>query len=317
MNYSETTDLILYAIPAFLVLLAVEFVALRHVHAHPDDDMSEIVSDGPLGYDAKDTRTSLTMGIGNGIIHGVWRLAEIAILAWLLSNVAPWELPADQPYTYILLFFADDFAFYWYHRVHHEVRLFWAQHVVHHSSERFNLSTALRQQWVLMTELPFWAPLALLGFSPAMIVGMHAVSLMYQYWIHTEAIGKMPRWYESVFNTPSHHRVHHGSNPQYLDRNYGGVLIIWDRIFGSFEPEGDRVVYGLTKNIHSYNPLKVFAHEWIAIWRDVRAAPTWRRKFGHMFRGPGWTPDSDEDKRELEREAPTHAPAKPSVPRET
>jgi sterol desaturase/sphingolipid hydroxylase (fatty acid hydroxylase superfamily) len=232
----------------------------------------------------------------------VWRLAEIAIMAWLLTHVAPWQLPADQPWTYGLLFLADDLAFYWYHRIHHEVRLFWAQHVVHHSSERFNLSTALRQQWLLMTELPFWAPLALLGFQPAMIVGMHAVSLMYQYWIHTEAVRKLPRWYEAVFNTPSHHRVHHGSNHQYLDRNYGGILIVWDRLFGSFEPEGERVVYGLTKNIRTHNPLKVFAHEWIAIWRDVRAADAWRDRLGYVFRGPGWSPGSTEDRRELERE---------------
>jgi sterol desaturase/sphingolipid hydroxylase (fatty acid hydroxylase superfamily) len=210
----------------------------------------------------------------------------------------------------VVLFFADDLAFYTYHRVHHEVRLFWAQHVVHHSSQHFNLSTALRQQWVLMTELPFWIPLALMGFSPAMIVGMHAVSLIYQYWIHTEAIGKLPRWFEFFFNTPSHHRVHHGSNPQYLDRNYGGILIIWDRMFGSFEPEGERVKYGLTKNIHTFNPFKVFAHEWIAIWRDVRGADNWRDRFGYAFRGPGWQPGSAEDKRETEREKPPSQPPK-------
>ncbi|HEV7917955.1 MAG TPA: sterol desaturase family protein [Solirubrobacterales bacterium] len=300
MHAHEVTDLILYAIPAFLVLLAVEFLALRHIHAHGEEE--EPHPGEALGYDSKDTRTSLAMGLGNGVIHGVWRLAEIAVMAWLYTEVAPFQFPASQPYTYAALFLADDFAFYWYHRIHHEVRLFWAQHVVHHSSERFNLSTALRQQWLLMTELPFWAPLAILGFQPAMIVGMHAVSLMYQYWIHTEAIKKMPRWFEAVLNTPSHHRVHHGSNEQYLDRNYGGILIIWDRIFGSFEPEGERVKYGLTKNIHTHNPLKVFSHEWVAIWRDVRAADTWRERFGYMFRGPGWSPDGEGDRRERERD---------------
>jgi sterol desaturase/sphingolipid hydroxylase (fatty acid hydroxylase superfamily) len=297
------TDLILYAIPAFLVLLAVEFLALRHVHHHPEHDDHDFLGevDGPLGFEPKDTRTSLAMGIGNAIINSAWRLGEIAILAFIYKNWSLFQFPADQPYSYFALFLCDDLAFYWYHRVHHEVRLFWAQHVVHHSSQHFNLSTALRQQWVLMTELPFWAPLALLGFTPAMIVGMHAVSLMYQYWIHTETIRKLPRWYEFIFNTPSHHRVHHGSNAQYLDRNYGGILIIWDRIFGSFEPEGERVKYGLTKNIHTFNPLKVFAHEWIAIWRDVRGAKSRRERLGYMFRGPGWSPDGD-DRREAERE---------------
>jgi sterol desaturase/sphingolipid hydroxylase (fatty acid hydroxylase superfamily) len=298
------TDLILYAIPAFLVLLAVEMIALRHVHNHPEDMDPEYLAEleGPIGFDNKDTRTSVAMGLGNAVINSVWRLAEIAVLAWVYENFRFFTFPADQPYTYLVLFLCDDFAFYSYHRIHHEVRLFWAQHVVHHSSQHFNLSTALRQQWVLMTELPFWLPLAFLGFTPAMIVGMHAVSLMYQYWIHTETIRKLPRWYEFIFNTPSHHRVHHGSNAEYLDRNYGGILIIWDRMFGSFEPEGARVKYGLTKNIHTFNPLKVFAHEWQAIWRDVRSADTFREKAGYMFRGPGWTPAGGEDKRELERE---------------
>ncbi|MGH2905884.1 MAG: sterol desaturase family protein [Solirubrobacterales bacterium] len=301
------TDLILYAIPAFLVLLAVEILALRHVHHHPEDDDPEFIAEleGPIGFERKDTRTSISMGIGNAIINSVWRLGEIAVLAWIYENFRFFTMPNDAVYTYALLFLADDMAFYWYHRIHHEMRLFWAQHVVHHSSQHFNLSTALRQQWLLMTELPFWAPLAFLGFTPAMIVGMHAVSLMYQYWIHTETIKKLPRWYEFVFNTPSHHRVHHGSNAQYLDRNYGGIMIIWDRIFGSFEPEGDRVKYGLTKNIHTFNPFRVFAHEWASIWRDVRGASSWHDRFGYVFRGPGWSPDGEVDKRELERESRT------------
>lgn len=285
-------DLILYAIPAFVVLLAVEAFALRRAHTHPEEADPEFLAQlaGPIGFEARDTRTSLAMGLGNLLISSAWRFGEIAVLAFIYVHVAFLHLPADQPQTYLLLFLADDFVFYWYHRVHHEVRFFWAQHVVHHSSRHFNLSTALRQPWVLMTALPFWAPLALIGFSPAMIVGMHAVSLAYQYWIHTETIHKLPRWFELIFNTPSHHRVHHGANEQYLDRNYGGVLIIWDRFFRSFEPEGERVVYGLTKNIHSFNPLRVFSHEWVAIWRDVRGASAWRDRLGYVLRGPGWTP---------------------------
>lgn len=292
-------DLILYAVPAFIVLMVVEFALLRHVRNHPEE--SPVSTDEPVGYELRDTRTSLAMGLGNVLIKTIWGLAAIAVLA-ALYELTPLRMPADQPYTYLLLFLADDIFFYWYHRTHHEIRLLWAQHVVHHSSRHFNLSTALRQQWVPMTELPFLIPLALLGFSPVMIVGMQAVSLIYQYWIHTETIEKLPRWYEFIFNTPSHHRVHHGANHQYLDRNYGGVLIIWDRLFGSFEPEGEKVVYGLTKNIHSFNPLRVFSHEWVAIWKDMRAGGSWRRRLGYVFRGPGWTPDGAEDRRELERE---------------
>jgi sterol desaturase/sphingolipid hydroxylase (fatty acid hydroxylase superfamily) len=159
-------------------------------------------------------------------------------------------------WTYALLFLADDFAYYWFHRIHHEVRVFWASHVVHHSSEHYNLSTALRQTWTPMTALPFWAPLALLGFPPWMILTQQAISLIYQFWIHTERVKKMPAWFEFFFNTPSHHRVHHGSNEVYLDRNYGGILIVWDRLFGSFQGETERVRYGLTKNIRSFRPTK-------------------------------------------------------------
>ncbi len=289
-------DLILYAIPFFVVLLIAEILLLRHARHDPEHESEAVAAgiDGPIGYAALDTGTSLSMGIGNVIINTGWKLVQVAVLAWLYLNVAPFHFPADAWWTYVALLLADDFAFYWYHRIHHEVRFFWAQHVVHHSSQHFNLSTALRQPWVLMTELPFWIPLALAGFSPAMIVGMHAVSLIYQYGIHTETIDRLPRPVELVFNTPSHHRVHHGSNPQYLDRNYGGILIIWDRLFATFEPEDERVRYGLTKNIHTFNPLKVVSHEWIAIWRDVRAAKNWRERAGYVLRGPGWQPENDE-----------------------
>jgi hypothetical protein len=117
-------------------------------------------------------------------------------------------------------------------------------------------------------------------------------NLIYQFWIHTERIGHLPRWYEAVFNTPSHHRVHHGAQQQYLDRNYGGELIIWDRIFGTFEPEGERVRYGLTKNINTFNPVRVNFHEYIAIWNDLRHSGSWRDRLGVLFRGPGWRPEA-------------------------
>ena len=156
----------------------------------------------------------------------------------------------------MLLFLADDLAYYWFHRVSHESRVFWASHVVHHSSQHYNLSTALRQTWVPMTYLPFWLPLLLLGFPPWTVLLAQSWSLIYQFGLHTERIGKLPRWVEGIFNTPSHHRVHHGANEQYLDRNYGGILVIWDRLFGTFEPEGERVQYGLTTNIKTFNPVQ-------------------------------------------------------------
>src|SRR4029079_10729997 len=173
----------------------------------------------------------------------------------------------------------------------HEARVFWASHVVHHSSRHFNLSTALRQTWVPMTYLPFWLPLLALGFPPWMVLLAQSWSLIYQFGLHTERIGRLPRPIEAVFNTPSHHRVHHGSNEVYLDRNYGGILIVWDRLFGTFQGETERVRYGLTKNIRSFKPTRVAFHEFAAIWRDVRAAESWRHRLGCLFRGPGWSPD--------------------------
>jgi len=209
-------DLILHAIPVFGVCLALEAASF---HFRPDDD--------ELGYELRDSRTSLAMGVG---------------------------------------------------------------HVVHHSSRYYNLSTALRQPWTPFTSMPFWLPLALLGFSPSMILFQRSVSLVHQFFIHTERVGTLWRPVELVMNTPSHHRVHHGSNAAYLDRNYGGILIVWDRLFRTFEPERERVVCGLTTNLATYNPVRVATHEFIAIWRDLRRTTSWRARLGYVFRGPGWTP---------------------------
>ena len=200
--------------------------------------------------------------------------------------------PMDSPWTWLLLFVAEDLVYYWYHRTHHTIRILWASHVVHHSSQFYNLSTALRQTWTPMTGLPYWLPLAFF-FPPWMILLQQSVSLLYQFFLHTERVGKLWRPVELVMNTPSHHRVHHATNPEYLDRNYGGILIVWDRLFGSFEAEGDRVVYGLTKNIETFNPVRVATHEYAAIWADLRRARSWGDRMGYLFRGPGWTPAAD------------------------
>lgn len=271
-------DVILHAIPVFVLCLILEAVAF---HRRPDEDK--------LGYEFRDTRTSLLMGLGNVVINIGWKLVVLAAYTGVYL-LAPVHLPTDNPLTWIALFFADDFAFYCYHRTHHTIRLFWASHVVHHSSQRFNYSTALRQPWTPFTALPFWLPLAVLGFAPWMILLAQSVNLLYQFFVHTERIGKLWRPIEFVFNTPSHHRVHHGSNERYLDKNYGGVLIIWDRLLGTFAPETERAVYGLTKNIDTYNPLRVATHEYVAIWRDIRGARGWRQLLGYVFSGPGWTP---------------------------
>ncbi|MFR9787667.1 sterol desaturase family protein [Streptomyces sp. MB22_4] len=271
---------VVYAIPAFVLLVVVEALSYRFL---PDDD--------ERGYELRDTVTSMSMGAGSQVIAVPWKVATIVVYAAAYTAV-PWHLSPSSGWTWLLLFLGEDLAYYTYHRAHHRVRVLWASHVVHHSSLRYNLSTALRQTWTPMTGLPFWLPLALIGVPPWMILIEQAVSLVYQFFLHTERVDKLWRPVEWFFNTPSHHRVHHGSNNVYLDRNYGGILIVWDRLFRTFEPEGVRVVYGLTKNIDTYNPLRVAFHEYAAAWRDVRAAGRWRDRVGYVFGPPGWAPDA-------------------------
>ena len=268
-----------YAIPFFVLLLVVEALSFRY--ARDEDDL--------IGYDFEDTRTSLTLGLGNVIINVAWKLVVVALYV-AIYELTPLRLDPSNPLTWVLLFFADDFSYYWFHRCSHESRFFWASHVVHHSSTHYNLSTALRQTWVPMTYLPFWLWMPAVGFEPWMVLLAQAWSLIYQFWIHTERIKRLPRPLEAVLNTPSHHRVHHGSNDVYLDKNYGGILIIWDKLFGTYAPEGERVHYGLTKNIHTYNPVRAAFHEYVAMWHDIRRAHGTRAKLGVLYHGPGWVP---------------------------
>ncbi|MFL5826338.1 MAG: sterol desaturase family protein [Thermoleophilaceae bacterium] len=276
-------EVLYYAIPFFILLLIVEWLSFRHVQ-----EDAELV-----GFEGRDTRTSLTMGLGNVTINVAWKLVVVAIFAGLYE-LTPLRLDPHDWWVWVLLFFADDVSYYWFHRVSHESRVFWASHVVHHSSQHYNLSTALRQTWVPMTYFPFWIWMPLVGFPVWMVLLAQSWSLIYQFWIHTERVRRLPRALEAVLNTPSHHRVHHGSNEVYLDKNYGGILIIWDRLFGTFEPEGERVRYGLTKNIHTFKPVRVAFHEYIALWHDMRHVRDWRTRLALMFRGPGWRPDDEE-----------------------
>jgi sterol desaturase/sphingolipid hydroxylase (fatty acid hydroxylase superfamily) len=240
------------------------------------------------GYEGRDTAANLAMGVGNRILEVGWIVVELAVLAWLHDRAA-FDLGHGVA-AWLVALLAVDLAYYWYHRMHHEVRLLWASHVAHHSSQRYNLAVALRQPWIVFTTLPFLAPVALLGVDGELIALSWALNLLYQFWIHTELIDRMPRWFEATFNTPSHHRVHHGKNPEYLDKNYAGVLIVWDRWFGTFEPEVAPVRYGLTKDIATHNPFRIATHELVAIARDVRAASSWSERYGRVFRGPGWQP---------------------------
>ena len=193
------------------------------------------------------------------------------------------------PVAWLVALVGWDLIYYWNHRFMHEVRLMWAHHVVHHSSERYNLSTALRQP---VSPFGVWVPdslLALVGVRPSLIEQSRGINLLYQYWVHTETIDRIGSG-EEVLNSPSHHRVHHGSNRRYLDRNHGGILIVWDRLFGTFERETDDepVVYGLTRNIDTFQPLRIATHEYADMIRDVARSDNWRDRISFVLRGPGW-----------------------------
>tara|TARA_B110000967_G_scaffold56653_1_gene58086 strand:- start:4 stop:735 length:732 start_codon:yes stop_codon:yes gene_type:complete len=194
----------------------------------------------------------------------------------------------------ILLFFLDDFCYYWFHRLSHSSRFLWASHSIHHSSQKYNLSTALRQTWTgdLTGTFLFWLVLPFIGFSAEWVITMKAISLIYQFWIHTEMIKKMPTWFELFFNTPSHHRVHHAVQAQYLDRNHAGVLIIWDKLFGTFVLENEKPVYGLVTNINTHNPFKIAFIEWKLIFKDFKLKIPFTTKLKYFFMPPGWSHDN-------------------------
>ncbi|MDF2256044.1 sterol desaturase family protein [Streptantibioticus ferralitis] len=274
---SNLPDVVFWSIPAFVLLAVVEIILVR---LHPDEE--------DAGYEAKDAVTSVSMGLGSLFFGFLWKFQDVAIYG-VIYELTPLRVPLSW-WTLPLMLLAQDFFSYWSHRSHHVIRILWACHVVHHSSRKFNLTTALRQPWMTFTVGFFLLPMVAVGVHPAVLAFCSSLNLVYQFWIHTERIDKMPRWFEFVFNTPSHHRVHHASQGNYLDRNYGGVLIIWDRLFGSFVAEMERPVYGLTKNIRTYNPLKVASHEYMAIAKDVKMADSWSERVGRVFREPGWRP---------------------------
>lgn len=267
-------DLTNLAIPAYIVLMIVEVLSYRFL---PDE--------GEQGYAVRDTATSLSMGIGSIFFNLGWQVLTLATYLFF-AHITPLHAHGAW-WSWALIFVLADFSYYWSHRADHRVRILWASHVNHHSSERFNLSTALRQTWTGVGTMPLGIPMVLLGFPPAMIFTVQALNLLYQFWIHTERIDKMWRPVELVMNTPSHHRVHHGSNEIYLDRNYAGVFIVWDRMFRTFTPETEKVVYGLTSNIETFNPLRVAFHEYAAIGRDLRIVRTPGEWWGVLFGSPG------------------------------
>ena len=245
-------------------------------------------------YQAKDTAVSLLCTSLNFLNDLLFRTISLSILHWFYQHGLT-VFTAKGVIYWLCLFLAQDLAYYLLHCADHFCRFFWASHVTHHSSKKFNLAVAIRSSvFQPYYRFLYFIPLALAGFEALDIVFMYAATQVYGFWVHTETIGKLPNWFEFVFVTPSHHRVHHASNVEYLDANMGMVLIIWDRIFGTFKPElkGVRPQFGLTKNIESFNPIKVVFHEWKAILRDVKKSKSLFIKFRYIFGPPGWSHDA-------------------------
>ena len=268
-------DPVQLAIPVFIVAIILEMFAVRA---------------GVRGdYDWRDTATSLAMGFGNTFAAIIFGALVVGVGVWLYQ-FRVLDIPVIW-WSIGIAFIAEDFAYYWFHRTAHRIRWFWASHVVHHSSQHYNLSTALRQTWTGQFSLSFAfrLPLFLIGFDPRLILFCAGLNLVYQFFIHTETVRRLPGPIEWLFNTPSHHRAHHGTNPRYLDRNFGGVFIVWDRLFGTFEAERDDepVRYGIIRNLASFNPVWVATHEWVAIGRDLIRAPDWRTRWRAVAGPPG------------------------------
>lgn len=241
-------------------------------------------------YRLNDAITNINLGVLNQVTNVFNKIITVGIFTFIFEQFAFVQLPTNW-ITFILLFILYDFCFYWSHRMAHEISLFWGGHVVHHQSEDFNLSVALRQSsTAFIWSTPFYLPLALMGFDPVQFVMIGGFNLLYQFWIHTEHIGKLG-WFEYIMNTPSHHRVHHGRDPKYIDKNYAGVFIIWDRMFGTFKEEEETPTYGITKPVNSWNPVYVnFAH-YIDLYHYVKQSRSWDDTKKMLFKHPGWLPN--------------------------
>jgi sterol desaturase/sphingolipid hydroxylase (fatty acid hydroxylase superfamily) len=235
-------------------------------------------------YNSLDTISATFIGIVN---VGISALLKIGIFATMLFfyNVVPWSIPREW-WAYILCIITIDFFRYWSHRLTHVNRFWWATHVTHHNSEKYNLSVAFRLGWTQHIKFIFFIPIILMGFDPVLFFICHQIEVLYQFWIHTEYIRKLPAPIEYIFVTPSHHRVHHSTNDQYIDKNFGSTLIIWDRMFGTFEAEEEQAVYGITTPLNTYNPVTLNFHEWKDMLLDVIKSKSLKEAYAMLFTSP-------------------------------
>ena len=270
LTQMELPNVIVFAVPVMLSLVFLEwFISWRQ-----NRDI----------YDGKDTLAAATIGIGNLIISALIKVG-IFFLVVIFYNISPFRIPPTW-WSYIICFVFLDLARYWAHRIAHEQRFWWATHVTHHNSKKYNFSVSFRLSWTQHIKIVFFLPVVMMGFDPFVFFICHQIAVLYQFWIHTEYIRKLPAPIEFFFTTPSHHRVHHATNAEYIDKNYGSTFIIWDRMFGTFQPEGEQAIYGITKNVDTYNPVTLVFHEWVDIVKDVFKARSLREAWWLIWGNP-------------------------------
>lgn len=276
---SEASDwFLLFWVPLFSVLAAIEAWHLRKTKI----------------YALRDAMASINLGTTYLLLDVVWVVVLVVpAMQWVYEHrLLTFEMTA---WRFVGLYLGVEFCFYWFHRASHRIRWFWCAHVVHHGSEHMNFTTASRQSWLysFAGNWLFYTPMVWLGFAPRWVLLALSINLVYQFFLHTQWIHKLPAWFEWVFNTPSHHRAHHGRNPQYLDRNYGGTLIVFDRLFGTFAPEVEAVDYGLVRQVHSYNIVWLNLHEWVDMIRDMSRSAPWSVRLKHLWGPPEWQPQDN------------------------
>lgn len=271
-------NIIVYSIPAFFILIGIEYLV-------------SVLRKERL-YRLNDTIANLNCGITQQVMGLFLKFFTILIYTYIYEHHRLISHINMHWYTWILLLIGVDFFYYWFHRLSHEIAVLWGTHVVHHQSEEYNLSVALRQSAIqVFGSLWFYLPLAFIGFDPLSFVTIAAIQTVYQFWIHTKVIDKMPKWFEFIFNTPSHHRVHHGINPIYIDKNHGGTFIIFDRIFGTFQAELETVHYGVTKPLNSWNAVWANFDYYKDLWKILIQCKNPKDVVLVLIKEPGWQPD--------------------------
>ena len=268
----QTPDIIIWAAPVMFFFVLLEwYIARKQSHHHL--------------YEKKDSIGSISVGIGNVIINTFLKVSMFYLFIWIY-NLLPWRMHLNW-WTFIPCYLIFDFCSYWAHRISHQQRFWWATHVVHHSSEHYNLTVSFRLSWMQNLKLIFFIPVLLFGFHPVVFFVVSQIAVLFQFWVHTEYIGRLPRAIEYVFATPSNHRVHHGSQEKYINKNYGATFIFWDRLFGTYQKEEEQARYGITTNIEQKaNPIYLNFHEYRDIWKDVLSAKGFRRKMFFLFGNP-------------------------------